>query len=182
MTVAGGVPAVALSLLDKAQDYDLSSLQLITFGGAPPPLSLPGRIRAELAHARAGLGHDRDVGNLHHPFGRGLSRPSVQLRAGFAGMPASGSWTAKRNCRPARRANVGVWPRYVKGYWNRPSATAEVFRDGWLKTGDLAMLDDKGFCTLLDREADMLIRGGKTSIASKWRMFCSSIRRSPMRP
>jgi long-chain acyl-CoA synthetase len=48
VTVTGGVPAVPLSLLDKAQDYDLSSLQLITFGGAPPPLSLPGRIRAEL--------------------------------------------------------------------------------------------------------------------------------------
>jgi long-chain acyl-CoA synthetase len=52
-------------------------------------------------------------------------------------------------------------PNIVKGYWNRPAATAEIFRDGWLRTGDLAMLDEEGFCTILDREADMLIRGGE---------------------
>lgn len=52
-------------------------------------------------------------------------------------------------------------PNIVKGYWNRPDATAEQFRDGWLKTGDLAMLDEDGFCTILDREQDMLIRGGE---------------------
>jgi long-chain acyl-CoA synthetase len=52
-------------------------------------------------------------------------------------------------------------PNVVKGYWNRPEATAEVFQDGWLKTGDLAMLDGEGFCTILDRALDMLIRGGE---------------------
>ena len=52
-------------------------------------------------------------------------------------------------------------PNIVKGYWNRPEATAEVFQDGWLKTGDLAMLDSEGFCTILDRGEDMLIRGGE---------------------
>jgi len=52
-------------------------------------------------------------------------------------------------------------PNIVKGYWNRPEATAEIFRDGWLKTGDLAMLDSEGFCTILDRAHDMLIRGGE---------------------
>ncbi|HEX4271592.1 MAG TPA: hypothetical protein VHZ32_09400, partial [Rhizomicrobium sp.] len=52
-------------------------------------------------------------------------------------------------------------PNIVKGYWNRPAATAETFRDGWLRTGDLAMLDAEGFCTILDRETDMLIRGGE---------------------
>jgi acyl-CoA synthetase (AMP-forming)/AMP-acid ligase II len=52
-------------------------------------------------------------------------------------------------------------PNVVKGYWNRLEATAELFQDGWLKTGDLAMLDGEGFCTILDRALDMLIRGGE---------------------
>jgi len=52
-------------------------------------------------------------------------------------------------------------PNVVKGYWNRPDATAERFRDGWVKTGDLAMLDGEGFLTILDRQHDMLIRGGE---------------------
>jgi long-chain acyl-CoA synthetase len=52
-------------------------------------------------------------------------------------------------------------PNIVKGYWKRPEATAETFRDGWVKTGDLAMLDSEGFCTILDRAQDMLIRGGE---------------------
>ena len=52
-------------------------------------------------------------------------------------------------------------PNIVKGYWNRPEATAEIFHGGWVKTGDLAMLDDEGFLTILDREYDMLIRGGE---------------------
>jgi long-chain acyl-CoA synthetase len=52
-------------------------------------------------------------------------------------------------------------PNVVKGYWNRPDATAETFQEGWVKTGDLAMLDQEGFCTILDRAQDVLIRGGE---------------------
>jgi acyl-CoA synthetase (AMP-forming)/AMP-acid ligase II len=58
-------------------------------------------------------------------------------------------------------------PNIVKGYWNRPEATAERFRDGWLKTGDFAMLDEEGFCTILDRSEDMLIRGGENIYAGE---------------
>ena len=49
----------------------------------------------------------------------------------------------------------------VKGYWQNPGATAETFIDGWLRTGDIARLDEEGFCTILDRAKDMLIRGGE---------------------
>lgn len=48
VTVTGGVPAVALSLLEQAQDHDISCLELVTYGGAPSPLSLPARIRTQL--------------------------------------------------------------------------------------------------------------------------------------
>jgi long-chain acyl-CoA synthetase len=52
-------------------------------------------------------------------------------------------------------------PQVVKGYWLKPEATAATFVDGWVKTGDLARLDAEGFCFIIDRAKDMLIRGGE---------------------
>jgi long-chain acyl-CoA synthetase len=52
-------------------------------------------------------------------------------------------------------------PQVVKGYWNKPDATAQTFQDGWVKTGDLARIDEEGFCFIIDRAKDMLIRGGE---------------------
>jgi long-chain acyl-CoA synthetase len=52
-------------------------------------------------------------------------------------------------------------PNVVKGYWNNPAATAETFVDGWLKTGDIAKIDEEGFCYIVDRKKDMLLRGGE---------------------
>jgi long-chain acyl-CoA synthetase len=63
------------------------------------------------------------------------------------------------------RGEVGeVWargPNIVRGYWGKPEATAETFVDGWLRTGDLARMDDEGFLFIVDRKKDMLIRGGE---------------------
>ena len=52
-------------------------------------------------------------------------------------------------------------PQVVKGYWNKPEATAQTFVDGWVRTGDLAKVDEEGFCFIIDRAKDMLIRGGE---------------------
>jgi long-chain acyl-CoA synthetase len=48
-----------------------------------------------------------------------------------------------------------------KGYWNKPEATAQTYVAGWVRTGDLARLDEEGFCFIIDRAKDMLIRGGE---------------------
>jgi long-chain acyl-CoA synthetase len=52
-------------------------------------------------------------------------------------------------------------PGIVRGYWNKPALTANSFRGGWLKTGDLARLDEEGFCFIVDRLKDVVIRGGE---------------------
>jgi long-chain acyl-CoA synthetase len=52
-------------------------------------------------------------------------------------------------------------PIVVRCYWNKPEATAETFVDGWVKTGDLAKIDEEGFVYIVDRAKDMLIRGGE---------------------
>jgi long-chain acyl-CoA synthetase len=48
----------------------------------------------------------------------------------------------------------------MKGYYNRPEATAEVMRNGWFRTGDLARRDEDGYYYIVDRAKDMIIRGG----------------------
>ena len=55
----------------------------------------------------------------------------------------------------------GKGPNVVIGYWNKPEATSQTFIDGWVRTGDLARIDEEGFCFIIDRAKDMLIRGGE---------------------
>ena len=57
-----------------------------------------------------------------------------------------------------------IWakgPQVMMGYWNNPDATAETLKDGWLRTGDLARVDEEGYLFIVDRAKDMLIRGGE---------------------
>ena len=162
VTVTGGVPTVPLSLLEHLNGQDVSSLELVTFGGAPSPVTLPHRIADRLG-AMPGQG-----------WGMTETSATCTTHSGedYLGRPAScGPALAVSRLRimkdgveqpPGSAGELWAFgPNIVKGYWNRPEATAETFRDGWVKTGDLAMLDAEGFCTILDREQDMLIRGGE---------------------
>jgi len=48
----------------------------------------------------------------------------------------------------------------MKGYYKRPEATAEAFRNGWFHTGDIGIMDDEGYLSIVDRTKDMILRGG----------------------
>ena len=52
-------------------------------------------------------------------------------------------------------------PNLIRGYWDNPKATAEMFHDGWLRSGDIGRLDDEGFVYVEDRAKDMVIRAGE---------------------
>ena len=162
VTTAGGVPAVALALLEQAHNHDLSSLELVTYGGAPCPTALASRVRDQL-HAMPGQGwgltetsaacttHSAED-YLHRPHSCGPVLPVGRLKILRDGVEAA----------PGLVGEVWAYgPNIVKGYWNRPAATAETFVDGWLKTGDLASRDAEGFLTMAGRAHDMVIRGGE---------------------
>jgi long-chain acyl-CoA synthetase len=168
VNATGGVPTIAWQLIEHPArpKYDLSSLQAVTYGGAPSapelvrkitevfPASQPGNgwgMTETTATFTSHLGKDYE----HRPDSAGPAAPvgEMQIRD-----PADGKTVLPPNA-------VGeLWckgPQVVKGYWNKPEATAETFVDGWLRTGDLARIDEEGFLFIIDRAKDMLIRGGE---------------------
>jgi long-chain acyl-CoA synthetase len=167
ITQAGGVPTMAWQLLEhpaRAQ-HDLSSLESLTYGGAPAAPELVRRLREVFPQARASNGWG--MTEVTSSFASNGAEDYL-ARPGSCGVAApSNDWKimSEDGRRELPRGVVGeLWvkgPQVVRGYWNDPVATAETFVDGWLKTGDIAYLDEEGFCYLVDRAKDMLIRGGE---------------------
>ena len=164
---AGGVPTIAWQLIEHPlrKNYDLSSLESVAYGGAPSAPELVRKIRETFPKSAAGNGWGMTETSAtatsngaedyeHRPDSCGPPVPVTDLKI----MTVEGD-------RELPIGEVGeLWckgPQVVKGYWNKPEATAQTFVDGWVKTGDLARLDDEGFCFIIDRAKDMLIRGGE---------------------
>jgi acyl-CoA synthetase (AMP-forming)/AMP-acid ligase II len=164
--VTGGVPTIAWQLLDHPERsrFDLSSLEMISYGGAPAAPELARRIHAEFgALPGNGWGMTETMATVTSHVGEDyLNRPDS------CGPPVPISDLRIMSPDGARELAVGevgeLWangPQIVKGYWNKPEATAEAFVAGWVRTGDLARLDEEGFCYIVDRAKDIVIRGGE---------------------
>jgi long-chain acyl-CoA synthetase len=162
VTVTGGVPAIALGLLEQAGDHDLSSLQLVTFGGAPAPTVLAGAIREKLgAMPGQGWGMTETSATCTSHSGQDyLDRPASCGPA----LPVSRVKIMKDGHEAPPGTQGEVWafgPNIARGYWNRPEETAARFQDGWIRTGDLGVMDAEGFLVLQGRAEELLIRGGE---------------------
>lgn len=168
----GGVPTIAWQLLEhpERKNYDLSSLQAIGYGGAPAAPELVRKIREEFgALPGNGWGMTETMATVTgHSSEDYLNRPTS------CGPPVAVSDLKIMDLDGKREMPVGeigeLWargPQIVKGYWRNPEATAETFIDGWVRTGDLAWLDDEGFCYIADRAKDMIIRGGENIYSSE---------------
>ena len=166
VTSTGGVPTIAWQLIEHParKKYDLSSLETVSYGGAPAASELVRRIKQTFPKSIPGLGwgmtetsatftHNGAEDYEHRPESSGPALPVCEMKvvneAGETLPPnAVGELWAKG-------------PNVVKGYWNNPEASAETFADGWLKTGDIAKIDEEGFLYVVDRKKDMLLRGGE---------------------
>ncbi|MEM8920021.1 MAG: class I adenylate-forming enzyme family protein, partial [Pseudomonadota bacterium] len=165
VNVIGGVPAIAWQILEHPErdKYDLSSIEVVSYGGAPSAPELVSTIKRRFKDAAPGngWGMTETCASATLNFGDDyILRPES---AGASG-PAMDLKTVDADGNTLPRGEIGeIWAKgtnVVTGYWRNPEATAATFEDGWVKTGDLGRLDEEGFLFILDRAKDMLIRGG----------------------
>ncbi|CAM9176231.1 unnamed protein product [Discosporangium mesarthrocarpum] len=161
-----GVPTMTIDLLECPDfpNRDTSSLASVGGGGAPAPPEMVGRVDKSFENARPGLGYGMTETNAYGPQNAGadyLRKPRSSGRA----VPVLEVECFDENMNPVPRGEVGEicfrGPNLIRGYWNKPEATAETIVDGWLKSGDLGRIDDEGFVFVEDRAKDMVLRGGE---------------------
>jgi len=166
ITMVSAVPTMLWELLNSPQwnKYDTASLFSLGAGGAAQPPKMPQKIREKVRDAFPGTGYGMTESNAtgfaitgaaydHKPLSGGLRTPIVEVKI------------CDENGNKLPLGQHGeIWlrsPTLVKGYWNKPDATAETFCDGWLKTGDIGYMDEEDYIFLTDRAKDMIIRGGE---------------------
>ncbi|NNC81630.1 MAG: long-chain fatty acid--CoA ligase [Acidimicrobiales bacterium] len=161
-----GVPAMFLfmSQLPQFDTADLSSIRVTICGGAPVPEPLMKR------YAGIGVPFQQGYGLTEtSPSLTVLTKEHTAARLGSAGRPVffmdmklmaeDGSTVTE----PFTKGEICArGPNIMKGYWNRPEATAEAIDpDGWFRTGDAGYVDEDGFYFVVDRVKDMVISGGE---------------------
>ena len=174
LTMFGGVPTIAMQILDHPDfdKFDTSSVKSVSYGGAPAPPDLVKRIQAAFPTGQPGNGYGLTETSaavclnggpdyVAKPESCGPAVPVSEL----AIVPEDFDGDEPTTDLPHGPDVVGeLWvkgPNVVRGYWNKPEATAKAFTKGWLHTGDIARIDDEGFVYIVDRAKDMIIRGGE---------------------
>jgi len=165
------VPTLLSWLMDypKFNEFDLSSLRLITYGGSPMPVEVLrrciqrfGSIFAQgygLTEAAPALSYlDNEDHILEGPRAKQLAS------AGKENLVAQVR-VVNENDMPVKPGEIGEivarGKNIMMGYWKNPELTAETLRGGWLHTGDMGTIDEEGFIYLMDRKADMIVTGGE---------------------
>ena len=163
-TVIPVVPTILTVILahPDLEQYDLTSLQEVVCGAAPLPPEVARefserfgcRIREIYGQTEGtGIGSVNYRSDPYRPGSAGKAYPNHEIRI----VDHQG-----RALPPGERGEITIrGPAIMKGYLNRPEATAETVRDGWLHSGDMGYLDEDGFLFVSDRIKDMIIRGGE---------------------
>jgi long-chain acyl-CoA synthetase len=161
-----GVPTQSWDLLE-CPDFasrDTSSLVSVGGGGAPAPPELVRRVDRSFSAARPGIGYGMTETNAYGPGNAGedyLRKPTSCGRV----VPAVELRVTDPEGRVLGTDEVGeIWFRganLIRGYWNKPEATAETIVAGWLRSGDIGRIDEEGFVYVQDRAKDMVLRAGE---------------------
>lgn len=167
VTNLGAVPVI-WEMMVRHSDFgvcDLTSLTVIGAGGAAVPEALLEQLQQAGLPMSQGYGLTEGGG-----YNSWLRAEDAQRKLGSCGRPMM--HTKMRTVDPERTdelvdvpdGEVGELiisgPEVMVGYWDDPDATDATIVDGWLRTGDLARIDDEGYVTIVDRSKDMLISGG----------------------
>ncbi|MCW2940647.1 MAG: putative fatty-acid--CoA ligase [Actinomycetia bacterium] len=157
------VPAIYWLAINSPgfKDTDVSAVRFLSYGGAPIAPELVSRIKQAFPQARVGNGFGlTETASLttylpheyaaEHADSVGFPVPVCDLRID----PLSDN--------DERIGELLIrGPNVVAGYWNKPEATAHTFQGGWLRTGDIARIDEQGLVHIVDRAKDMINRGGE---------------------
>jgi len=164
VTIFAGVPTMFSALLHvpDRSDYDVSTLRLCISGGAAMPVEVLRQFEDAfdcIVLEGYGLSETSPVASFNHP-GR-------ERKPGSIGTPIRGVEMRVVDASGAEvpQGEVGEIAirghNIMKGYLNRPEATAEaVSDDGWFRTGDIGRVDEDGYYYIVDRKKDLIIRGG----------------------
>ena len=164
LTAIAGVPTMWNAMLHACDDFtaaDFSKLRMASSGGASLPAEV---VRAFTERFGCvileGYGLTETTGAATF---NGLNR---EAKTGSVGITLPNTYVEVRDLsgESVPTGEVGEifikGPTVMKGYWERPEATSEDLRDGWLKTGDLGTIDEDGDIRIVDRTKDLIIRGG----------------------
>jgi long-chain acyl-CoA synthetase len=174
ITVFGGVPAMVMQVIDSPDfaKRDTSSVQSISYGGAPCPPDLVRRIKEHFPTGAPGNGYGLTETSAMTTMNTGddyvrkpdsVGPPSPVCDVAVVPEDWDGAEPPPdQTPDPDRTGELWIkGPNVVRGYWNRPDATSASFTAGWLHTGDVARIDEEGFVHIVDRAKDMIIRGGE---------------------
>ena len=159
-----GVPSTYALLLDRVPlaQYDLAALRYITQAGGAMAPALTARVRSALPQARVFVMYGQTEATARLTW---LPPERLDDKLGSVGIPIPGVTLQVRaeSGTPLPLGEIGeVWVRganVMAGYWMNPEASAQVLRDGWLRTGDMGRLDEEGFLFLSGRRSDMIKTG-----------------------
>lgn len=170
----GAIPTMLHRVVhhEKIGDYDLRSLKAISFGGAPTPPETIDRAR-EVLPIEPSFTNVYGLTETHGVATSNGGRSYLDKRASVGRpMPLLDMKVVDEAGRELPTGETGelvvFGPLVTPGYWNRPEATAESVREGWLHTGDLGHRDEEGFFWVSDRAKDMILRGGEN-------VYCTEI-------
>lgn len=171
------VPTMLLRIVTNPNlsQYSLESLRLIMYAGAPIPLEQLKKAMKILGPHRFynSLGSTEASGNLlSFPTTDHALEGPMAAKLGSVGKDAMGVeiLIVDDQGKPLPAGEVGEiigrGDNITKGYWKMPEETAEVFKDGWLYTGDMGYRDEDGYVFVVDRKKDIIITGGE-NVASR---------------
>lgn len=164
-TALPGVPTMYQALLDSADisETDFSSLRACISGGAPMPAEVREKFMAiSGTDVVEGYGLTESSGVCSvNPYEGGNKQGTI-------GQPVPGTLVRlvdkedpTKDAAPGEPGEIVIsGPQIMKGYWNRPDADEEVFIDGFLRTGDVGIIDEHGYIEIVDRLKDMIAVGG----------------------
>jgi len=168
VTVWATVPTMVWRVCEHPtrHDFDTSTVVSVAFGGSPSADELQRKVADTFPNVRTtsnayGLTETSSVATV-------ISGPDAKRKPDSVGPPVP---TVEVQIvdplgKPVPQGETGEvcirGPILMKGYWNKPEATADAIDpDGWLHTGDIGHLDDEGYLYITDRKKDMIIRGGE---------------------